>query len=149
LVLNELALQDCFLTIETGAYLPDGASHCGFHGGVIMKFTRTLLAGAFVLGSSAFAFADPIEGMWKTGDDVLLKISKCGGDFCVDVADGDYVGKRSGKLSTSGSNTYQGTLKQFSTGISFTGTATLNGNSMNLVAKKFGVTVKTDNWARQ
>lgn len=129
--------------------MPDGASHIDTCGGMTMKFSKTVLAGAFLLGSTVMAFADPIEGMWKTGDDVLVQVSKCGGDFCVDVRDGEYTGKRSGKLSPKDNSTYEGTLKQFSTGISFSGVATLNGNSMNLVAKKFGVTVKTDNWARQ
>jgi len=114
-----------------------------------MRISKTILAGAFLLGSTVMAFADPIEGMWKTGDDVLLQISKCGGEFCVDVRDGEYVGKRSGKLAAKGNKMYEGTLKQFSTGLSFTGVATLKGNSMDLVAKKFGITVKRDNWVRQ
>lgn len=100
-----------------------------------------------VLGGTALA--DPIEGMWKTGDDVLLKISGCGGSFCVDVADGEYKGKRSGKLAPEGGNIYRGTLHQFSTGLNFAGTATLNGNTMKMVAKKLGITVKTDTWRRQ
>lgn len=116
-----------------------------------MKSTviRAALAGAVILAGSIAAHADPIEGMWKTGDNVLLKISKCGGEFCVDVADGEYKGKRSGSLKSTGGNAYSGTLKQFSTGISFTGNATLNGRQMSLIAKKFGVTVKTDTWMRQ
>jgi uncharacterized protein (DUF2147 family) len=103
-----------------------------------------LLAGSF----SIAAAADPIEGNWRTGDNVLLKISACGAAFCVDVAEGEYAGKRSGQLKAAGNNKYTGTLKQFSTGISFTGEATLNGGTMKLVAKKFGVAVKSDTWKR-
>lgn len=104
----------------------------------------------FILaGMPALALADPIEGMWRTGDGVLLKISGCGGDFCVDVADGKYQGKRSGRLAPQGGNNYSGTLKQFSTGLSFTGDASVSGNTMNLIAKKFGVVVKRDTWQRQ
>jgi uncharacterized protein (DUF2147 family) len=114
-----------------------------------MNTFRLLAAAAIFAASTSFASADAIEGTWKTGDDVLVKVSKCGGSFCVDVADGEYKGKRSGKLDAKGGGTYQGTLKQFSTGISFAGTATLSGNSMKLVAKKLGITVKTDNWKRQ
>ena len=114
-----------------------------------MKSLKILTATAILAASTTFAFADAIEGTWKTGDDVLVKISKCGGSFCVDVVDGKYKGKRSGKLKATGGNKYEGKLKQFSTGISFNGTASLSGNSMKLVAKKFGVTVKTDNWSRR
>ncbi len=114
-----------------------------------MKILKTLAASAILLAGVSFAHADAIEGRWKTGDGVLVKVSNCGGSFCVDVLDGEYKGKRSGKLKATGGNMYQGTLKQFSTGISFAGTATLSGNSMKLVAKKLGITVKTDNWKRQ
>lgn len=114
-----------------------------------MNMIKTLAASAVILAGTSYAHADAIEGNWKTGDGVLVGISKCGGSFCVDVLDGEYKGKRSGKLKAEGGNMYKGTLKQFSTGISFSGTATLSGNSMKLVAKKFGVTVKTDNWRRQ
>lgn len=114
-----------------------------------MKILKMLAATAIIVASTSLANADAIEGTWKTGDDVLVKVSGCGGSFCVDVLDGEYKGKRSGKLKAKGGKTYQGTLKQFSTGLSFSGTATLSGNSMKLVAKKFGITVKTDNWRRQ
>lgn len=108
-----------------------------------------IVAGAFLAALSTPALADPIEGTWKTGDNALVKISACGGNFCVDVADGKYAGKRSGTLAPKGGQVYAGTLKQFSTGISFSGTATLKGSSMSMVAKKFGITVKTDTWRKQ
>lgn len=113
------------------------------------KFFVGAAAAIILTAASTAANADPIEGMWKTGDDVLVSVSKCGGEFCVDVKDGKYAGKRSGKLKAEGGKKYVGTLKQFSTGISFAGTATLAGNTINLIAKKFGVTVKRDNWRRQ
>lgn len=99
----------------------------------------------FLVGS---AWADQIEGKWKREDGTILSITSCGSEFCVDVASGDYKGQRSGKLK--GSNgTYSGRLKQLSTGISFTGNATITGNKMHLVAKKLGITVKTENWVKQ
>jgi len=111
----------------------------------------TKLVAAAALGLSLIAspaLADPIEGMWRTGDKVLVKISKCGGSFCIDVMDGKYKGKRSGKLKKSGAS-YTGTLKQFSSGLSFTGVATVAGSSIKLIAKKFGVTMKRDTWRKQ
>ena len=103
---------------------------------------------AIYTASSRSAFSDAIEGMWKTDGNVLLKISNCGGQFCVDVADGEYKGNRSGKIKPHGDGVYKGTLKQFSTGISFNGTVTLAGNNMDLIAKKFGITVKKTKWKR-
>ncbi len=110
---------------------------------------RAMLGAAFLAGAATLAQADAIEGMWMTGDKALVKVSKCGAEFCVDVADGKYKGKRSGKLAPKGGAKYAGTLTQFSTGITFSGEATLNGGSMSLIAKKFGVTVKRDKWVRQ
>lgn len=110
--------------------------------------TSALSLALFTAGT-ALALADPIEGKWLTGDKVTLNIAKCGGSFCVKVVGGKYNGKQSGKLSPKGGKVYKGTLKQFSSGISFSGTATLAGNSMKMVAKKFGITVKKDTWKRK
>lgn len=104
---------------------------------------------ALFAATSTFAFADAIEGSWVTGDKVTLSIKKCASSFCVKVVGGKYNGKQSGKLKPAGAKVYKGTLKQFSSGISFSGTATLSGNSMKMVAKKFGITVKKDTWKRK
>lgn len=104
---------------------------------------------ALITATSTFAFADAIEGKWMTGDKVLLNISKCGGSFCVKVAEGEYKGKQSGKLKPKSGGVYEGKLKQFSTGMTFSGTATLSGNSMKMIAKKFGITLKKDTWKRK
>lgn len=120
-------------------------------GGTKMKkaiLTSALSLALFAAGTT-FALADPIEGKWMTGDKVLLNIKKCGGSFCVKVVGGKYDGKQSGKLKPAGDKVYKGTLKQFSSGISFAGTATLSGNSMKMIAKKFGITVKKDTWKRK
>jgi len=114
----------------------------------VRKITSFILASGFILASVQLAYADPIVGSWKTGDGALVGISKCGSSFCVDVLDGEYKGKRSGKLKKSDGG-YTGTLKQFSSGISFTGNATVSGNTMKLIAKKFGVVVKRDTWRKQ
>lgn len=113
---------------------------------------KIIVASALALAFSPLftnaALADPIEGMWKTGEGISIKISGCGGQFCVDVMSGEFSGKRSGKLKAQGGK-YVGTLKQFSSGISFTGEATLAGSSLKLAAKKFGMVVKRQTWRRQ
>lgn len=114
----------------------------------MIRLSKILFALTFItIGTLSPALADPIVGTWRTGDGPLVNISKCGAQFCVDVADGEFKGKRSGKLAKKG-NGYSGKLKQFSTGISFTGSATVNGRSMKLIAKKFGITVKQDTWTK-
>ncbi len=114
-----------------------------------LNFKNLAMGAAILVASTTMSLADPIEGMWKTGEGALVKISNCGGSFCVDVADGKYKGKRSGKLKPDGKGGYSGKLKQFSTGISFSGTATVSGSTIKLVAKKFGMVVKRDTWRRQ
>lgn len=112
---------------------------------------RTTVMAAFVLAGASMAFADPIEGMWRNKDKVLLKVSKCGAEFCIDVMDGEYKGKRSGTLKADGGGKYSGTLTKFSLGAlgkNIAGKATLNGNSLSLVGTKFGMS-QTDNWTRQ
>lgn len=112
---------------------------------------RTAVAAAMVLAGASMACADPIEGMWRNKDKVLLKVSKCAAEFCIDVMDGEYKGKRSGTLKADGGGKYSGTLTKFSLGAlgkNIAGKATLSGNSLALVGTKFGVS-QTDNWTRQ
>lgn len=115
-----------------------------------MKKTKVLLAGLLLSGiiSSPVFAADPIEGTWKTEDGVLLGISSCGGQFCVDILNGEFEGKRSGKMQKDGDG-YTGKLRQYSTGLTFTGEASISGSTMKLAAKKFGVVVRRATWKKQ
>lgn len=47
------------------------------------KTISSFFAAAIVLTSTSIAFADPIEGNWKTQSGETAKIGKCGSSFCI------------------------------------------------------------------
>ncbi len=104
---------------------------------------------AILIGSASFAAADPIEGTWKRPESkggTLEIIAKCADAFCVTVGSGDYNGKKAGSFKKNADGTYSGKLTEMKTGISFSGTGTVTGNTFTM--KAFGGFVKED-WARQ
>ena len=48
------------------------------------------------------AYADPIEGNWKTDKGSTAAISACGGSFCIKLKTGTHAGKSIGKFKSNG-----------------------------------------------
>ena len=69
----------------------------------------SFIVAAIVLSTGSIAFADQIEGDWKTESGETAKISKCGSSFCITVKTGKFAGKRIGKMKPSGKK-YVGTV---------------------------------------
>lgn len=83
-----------------------------------------LLAGA--------AYADPIEGNWKTASGATAVIANCGGAFCITLKSGQHAGKRIGKMQTNGANKYSGEITDPADDKTYSGKATLSGSSLNM-----------------
>lgn len=84
----------------------------------------TLLAGA--------AYADPIEGNWKTASGATAAIADCGGAFCITLKSGEHKGKRIGKMRANGANNYSGEITDPAEDKTYSGRATLSGSSLNM-----------------
>lgn len=101
---------------------------------------------AFLFALSAPAFADPLEGMWKTEVDdgayAHIKISPCGVKLCGIIArtfnsDGEYKSPNLGKqlvigMVPQGKNYYKGSVWRPSNNKIYIGKISLNGNSLKL-----------------
>ena len=111
------------------------------------KTLPLLLAGTVLAMSSSLAFADPIEGDWKTQAGENASIAKCGGSFCITVTTGEHAGKRIGKFKGANGD-YAGTITDPSDDKQYTGTVTLNGSSMKLKGCALKVFCKTQNWKK-
>lgn len=85
--------------------------------------TTMLLAGA--------AYADPIEGNWKTQSGETAAIGGCGGGFCITLKTGKHAGKQIGKLSASGGS-YSGQITDPATDKTYKGKASISGSSMKM-----------------
>ena len=99
---------------------------------------------------SGFALADGIEGDWLRPNGILVKISKCGGEFCVVAASGKHKGESAGKMAASGAGKYAGTVTDLEAAKTYSGKATLTGDSLTMSGCVLGgLFCKGENWARQ
>lgn len=106
------------------------------------------LAASLVLAGPALA-AQPIEGMWKRTNGTIVRYAPAGGDkFCGTVTTGEYKGKSIGCMSGSGSS-YKGQVNKLDEGKTYSGSATVNGNSMKLSGCVAMVLCKSEILTRQ
>lgn len=105
----------------------------------------TILAVALSLVAGA-AFADPIEGMWKTQPDdgsyAHVKIAPCGANFCGTIVQtfndsGEYKSPNLGKkividMAAKGDNYYEGKVWRPSNDKIYMGKITVNGAAMKM-----------------
>lgn len=119
------------------------------------------LAAGLVLAASA-AFADPVEGTWKTQVDdgayAHVKISPCGSNICGVIsrtfnASGEYNSENKGKrlvwdMQAKGNGSYKGgKIWQPSTDKVYRSKMALNGNTLK-VSGCFGPICKKQTWTR-
>jgi uncharacterized protein (DUF2147 family) len=91
------------------------------------KISLALAAPSIMAGA---AWADPIEGNWKTKDGDTAAISTCGGSFCIKLTTGQYAGSSIGSMKAIGRGKYVVSLTQPSYGKNYSGSGTLAGRSL-------------------
>jgi len=111
------------------------------------KTISTFFAAAIMLSSSSFAFADAIQGNWKTQSGETAKIAKCGGSFCITLQTGKYKGQRIGKMKASGGE-YVGTVTDPEDNKEYSGTASVSGSKMKLTGCALKIFCKTQKWKK-
>ncbi|TCD14172.1 DUF2147 domain-containing protein [Oricola cellulosilytica] len=111
---------------------------------------RFILASAIagLVAAPAMA-AEPIEGSWKRDNGTVIKYAANGGAFCGTVMTGEYKGQSIGCMKGSGAN-YKGKVNKLDEGKTYTGKASVNGNSMKLSGCVLGgVICKSETLKRQ
>lgn len=94
------------------------------------------------------AHAAPIEGNWRTQEGSNARISSCGGSYCIKLTSGKHAGKRIGRVSGSGSK-YSGEVTNPNDGKTYSGSATVSGNTLKLRGCVARVLCRTQTWARR
>lgn len=110
--------------------------------------TLTIALGTTLVLAGAALAAEPIEGTWKRSNGTLIRYAGSGGQFCGTVMTGEYKGKSIGCMSGSGSK-YKGKVNKLDEGKTYSGSATVNGNSMKLSGCVAMVLCKSETLARQ
>jgi len=94
----------------------------------------TVAAAVATLMMSGVAFADPIEGTYRssqTGENI--KVSACGSSFCMSYLTGPHKGKQVGTFKSTGNGAYAGSIIDANDGDKkYSGKAKMSGK--NLVA---------------
>ncbi len=111
---------------------------------------RKLLIAAAVIMAAGAAYADPIEGKWKTQSGANATISGCGGSFCIKLTSGEHAGKQIGNLAASGGNKYAGTITDPADDKTYTGRATLSGSVLKMKGCVLGGLIcKSQTWNKR
>ena len=108
---------------------------------------KLITAGAFVAAMTAPALADPIEGNWKTKSGETASISSCGGSYCVTLKTGKHSGKRIGKM-TGSAGSYSGTITDPSKDKTYSGSASISGNTLKMKGCVLAVLCRSENWSK-
>ncbi|BCH33927.1 hypothetical protein MesoLjLc_58570 [Mesorhizobium sp. L-8-10] len=112
-------------------------------------FRKLSLAVAATMLLAGTAYADPIEGNWKTSSGETAAIANCGGAFCITLKSGKFAGKRIGKMQASGSNKYSGEITDPADDKTYSGKATLSGASLNMKGCVLGGLIcKGQTWSK-
>lgn len=112
-----------------------------------MLRTLTLAFAATVMLAGA-ASADPILGNWKTEKGTTAAIANCGGSFCITLKDGAHAGKQIGTFNASGGGNYAGKVTDPENDKTYSGKASLSGNTLKLGGCVLGVLCRNENWQR-
>ncbi|CDX31006.1 conserved exported hypothetical protein [Mesorhizobium sp. ORS 3359] len=109
-------------------------------------FRKTSLALAATLIMAGAAWADPIEGSWKTQAGSTAAIA--GSDaFSITLKSGKYSGKTIGSFKAAGDNKYTGTITDPETDKTYSGKATLSGTSLKMSGCVLGGLIcKSQTW---
>ncbi|MET3591146.1 MULTISPECIES: DUF2147 domain-containing protein [Mesorhizobium] len=109
-------------------------------------FRKVSLALAATLIVASAAWADPIEGNWKTQAGSTAAIA--GSDtFSITLKSGKYSGKTIGSFKAAGDNKYTGTITDPETDKTYSGKATLSGASLKMSGCVLGGLIcKSQTW---
>jgi uncharacterized protein (DUF2147 family) len=111
-------------------------------------FRKVSMAVAATILVAGAAYADPIEGNWKTQSGTTAAITG-GGPFTITLKTGKHAGKRIGSFKASGGGKYTGKITDPETDKTYSGKATLSGNSLSMSGCVLGGLIcKSQNWSK-
>ena len=110
-------------------------------------FRRLSLAVAASILMAGAAYADPIEGNWRTEAGSTARISSCGDSFCITLTTGSHAGKTIGRIKANGEE-YTGSITDPADDTKYRGKAWLPSNSQLRLRGYSGIFWKTQTWSR-
>ena len=108
---------------------------------------RLMLVAALALAATGARAAEPIEGNWKTASGETAVIGKCGTAYCVTLKTGKHSGKQIGKLSGKDGE-YSGEITDPAEDKTYSGSGSVNGNSLKMKGCVLAILCKSQTWTR-
>lgn len=102
------------------------------------------LAAAAMLFAAGTAYADPIDGTWRTASGETASIS--GG--AITLKSGKHAGKRIGNMRATGGGKYAGTITDPADNKTYSGSAKISGSSLRMTGCALKVFCKTQTWKK-
>ncbi|QPC94000.1 DUF2147 domain-containing protein [Mesorhizobium sp. INR15] len=110
-------------------------------------FRKISLALAATMIMAGAAWADPIEGNWKTQAGSTAAITGGGSSFSITLKSGKYSGKNIGSFKAAGENKYTGTITDPDTDKTYSGKASVSGTSLKMSGCVLGGLIcKSQTW---
>ena len=109
-------------------------------------FRRVSLALAATVMMAGAAWADPIEGNWKTQAGSTAEIAGSS-TFSITLKSGKFAGKTIGSLKAAGDNKYVGNITDPANDKTYSGKATLSGTALKMSGCVLGGLIcKSQTW---
>lgn len=111
-------------------------------------FRKLSLAVAATLIMAGAAWADPIEGNWKTASGATAVISGSG-SFSITLKTGKHAGKTIGSFKSTGEGKYAGTITDPENDKTYNGKASISGKSLKMSGCVLGGLIcKSQTWTK-
>ncbi|MBN9233103.1 MULTISPECIES: DUF2147 domain-containing protein [Phyllobacteriaceae] len=111
-------------------------------------FRKLSLAVAATLIMAGAAWADPIEGNWKTASGATAAISGSG-SFSITLKTGKHAGKTIGSFKSTGEGKYAGTITDPENDKTYNGKASISGKSLKMSGCVLGGLIcKSQTWTK-
>lgn len=108
-----------------------------------------LLAAALMTGGAAGSDAvDPIVGVWKLPNGILIRSHERNGEFCGTVVSGEYKGRSIGCVKGAGGR-YRGQVIKVKDGKRFRGNATVKGDVLTVSGCVLFILCRSEKLTRQ
>ena len=108
---------------------------------------KMILAAAALLVAACTAYADPIEGNWKTASGETAAIAG-GGSFSITLKTGKFAGKNIGSLKATGAGKYAGTITDPADDKTYSGSASLSGTTLRMKGCALKIFCKSQTWKK-
>lgn len=117
---------------------------------IVPRIRKLVLAAGMAIATIPPAAAsEPIVGIWKLPNGILIESAERGGQYCGTVISGEFKGRSIGCVKGNGTGRYTGQIVKVKDGKRYKGRAWVEGNVLSVSGCVLLVLCKTERLTRQ